>query len=72
MLKPVLCFRVCCNVCRFPSSTISAMWDQEGGFKCDQHGITTKEWRWLPGLAQMEKIVIQVRPQWGSVGLPCL
>lgn len=39
------------------------MWDQEGGFKCDQHGILTKEWRWLKGVTQMEKIVLQVRPQ---------
>lgn len=39
------------------------MWDQEGGFKCDQHGILTKEWRWLTGVTQMEKIVLQVRPE---------
>lgn len=47
----------------FPSRTVSAVWDQEGGFKCDQHGIVTKEWRWLTGLRHMEKIVLQVRPQ---------
>lgn len=39
------------------------MWDQEGGFRCDQHGVVTKEWRWLTGLTQMEKIVVQVRPR---------
>lgn len=39
------------------------MWDQEGGFRCDQHGVMSKEWRWLRGLRQMEKIVIQVRPR---------
>lgn len=45
------------------SLAISAMWDQEGGFRCDQHGVVTKEWRWLTGLTQMEKIVVQVRPR---------
>lgn len=49
----------------FPSRTVSAVWDQEGGFQCDQHGIVTKEWRWLTGLRHREKIVLQVRPQSG-------
>lgn len=39
------------------------MWDQAGGFKWDQHGVVTKEWRWLTGLTQIEKVDIQVRPR---------
>lgn len=45
------------------SSTISAVWDREGGFMCDQQGVVTKEWRWLTGITQTEKVVIPVRPQ---------
>eukprot|EP00066_Takifugu_rubripes_P016656 XP_011605922.1 PREDICTED: uncharacterized protein C3orf20-like [Takifugu rubripes] len=51
------------SVTDLSSGTVSAMWDQEGGFKSDQHGILTKEWRWLTGVTQMEKIVLQVSDQ---------
>ncbi|XP_056906795.1 uncharacterized protein C3orf20-like isoform X3 [Takifugu flavidus] len=51
------------SVTDLSSGTVSAMWDQEGGFKSDQHGILTKEWRWLTGVTQMERIVLQVSDQ---------
>ncbi|XP_035520938.1 uncharacterized protein LOC118330497 [Morone saxatilis] len=42
------------------SSAITAAWDQDGGFMCDNDGNTTKEWSWQAGRSLREKIVIQL------------
>ncbi|CAJ1056360.1 uncharacterized protein LOC117814340 isoform X1 [Xyrichtys novacula] len=42
------------------SSAVTAVWDQDGGFMCDQDGNITKEWSWLEYRTLREKIVIQV------------
>ncbi|XP_045892699.1 uncharacterized protein C3orf20-like isoform X2 [Micropterus dolomieu] len=42
------------------SSAITAVWDQDGGFKCDHHGNINKEWIWQTGRTHREKIVIQL------------
>ncbi|XP_059192145.1 uncharacterized protein C3orf20-like [Centropristis striata] len=41
------------------SSAITAVWDQDGGFMCDDHGNITKEWSWHTRTLT-EKIVIQL------------
>ncbi|KAF3688648.1 FYVE, RhoGEF and PH domain-containing protein 6 Zinc finger FYVE domain-containing protein 24 [Channa argus] len=41
------------------SSTITAMWDQDGGFMYDHLGNITKEWRWKADNTLRGKIVIQ-------------
>ncbi|XP_036003652.1 uncharacterized protein C3orf20 homolog [Fundulus heteroclitus] len=42
------------------SSTITAVWDKEGGFMLDIYGNTTKEWRWQTFHTLRGNIVIQV------------
>ncbi|XP_054475567.1 uncharacterized protein C3orf20-like [Anoplopoma fimbria] len=42
------------------SSTITAVWDQAGGFLCDHHGNITKEWSWQTDRTLRENIVIQL------------
>ncbi|XP_036963184.1 uncharacterized protein LOC119024457 isoform X4 [Acanthopagrus latus] len=42
------------------SCSITAVWDQDGGFICDHHGNITKDWSWQTGRTPREKIVIQL------------
>ncbi|XP_071351097.1 uncharacterized protein C3orf20-like isoform X2 [Trachinotus anak] len=42
------------------SSSITAVWDQDGGFISDHYGNITKEWNWQTDRALKEKIVIQL------------
>lgn len=43
-----------------PSSlSITAVWDQNGGFMCDRYGNITKEWSWQTNRSL--KIIIQVK-----------
>ncbi|XP_047451871.1 uncharacterized protein C3orf20-like isoform X3 [Mugil cephalus] len=42
------------------SSTITTVWDQDGGFICDHDGNITKEWSWQNDLTARDKIVIQL------------
>ncbi|XP_026221181.1 uncharacterized protein LOC113165701 [Anabas testudineus] len=42
------------------SSTIAAVWDQDGGFMCDHSGNITKQWRWKTDHTLRGKIVIQL------------
>ncbi|XP_049430335.1 uncharacterized protein C3orf20-like [Epinephelus fuscoguttatus] len=42
------------------SSSIRAVWNQDGGFICGHHGDITKEWSWQTDRTPKEKIVIQL------------
>ncbi|XP_063765818.1 uncharacterized protein C3orf20-like isoform X2 [Eleginops maclovinus] len=42
------------------TSAITAVWDQDGGFICEQHGKMTKEWSCQKDRTLKEKIVIQL------------
>ncbi|XP_034001911.1 uncharacterized protein LOC117494975 isoform X2 [Trematomus bernacchii] len=42
------------------TSVITAVWDQDGGFICDQHGKITKEWSCQKDRTLKEKIDIQL------------
>ncbi|KAK1887980.1 putative protein C3orf20 [Dissostichus eleginoides] len=42
------------------NSVITAVWDQDGGFICDQHGKITKEWSCQKDRTLKEKIDIQL------------
>uniref|UniRef100_A0A3B4VKR3 FAM194 C-terminal domain-containing protein n=1 Tax=Seriola dumerili TaxID=41447 RepID=A0A3B4VKR3_SERDU len=42
------------------SSSITAVWDQDGGLISDHYGNITKEWSWQTDRALKEKIVIQL------------
>ncbi|XP_039989578.1 uncharacterized protein C3orf20-like isoform X3 [Xiphias gladius] len=42
------------------SSSITAVWDQDGGFISDQYGNKAKEWSWHTDRALKEKIVIEL------------
>ncbi|XP_027886984.1 uncharacterized protein C3orf20 [Xiphophorus couchianus] len=42
------------------SSTISAVWDQDGGFRFDNYGNTTEEWSWPTYRPLRRNIMMQV------------
>ena len=45
----------------FSSSSLVAVWDQDGGFMNDHYGRRSQEWSWQTHSALKKKVVIQVK-----------